>query len=73
MYPYYRFCRHSDKKLTDCSESGQINWNIETGSNNIIIAIVDTGIDFDHPDLDSKTWNNTAEIPGNSSYLITQS
>ena len=41
-------------------------WDIETGNKSIIIAIVDTGIDFDHPELDSKTWNNTAEIPGNN-------
>lgn len=44
------------------SEAG---WNIETGSPGVVIAIVDTGIDFDHPDLDSKVWNNTGEIPGN--------
>ena len=29
-------------------------WAINTGSNNIIIAIVDTGIDLSHPDLSSK-------------------
>ena len=44
------------------SEAG---WDIETGSQNIIIAILDTGIDFDHPDLDEKIWSNTGEIPGN--------
>jgi len=45
------------------SEAG---WDIETGSNKIIIAVIDTGIDLDHPDLDSKIWSNTGEIPGNS-------
>ncbi len=26
-------------------------WEVEVGNSNIIVAIVDTGIDFDHPDL----------------------
>lgn len=29
-------------------------WDIEKGNSNVIIAIVDTGIDLDHPDLDEK-------------------
>jgi thermitase len=29
-------------------------WDITTGASNIIIAIVDTGVDLDHPDLDAK-------------------
>ena len=36
-------------------------WDISTGSNEVVIAIVDTGIDLGHPDLankltDSSTW-----------------
>ena len=30
------------------------------------IAIIDTGIDLDHPDLEAKLWLNADEIPGNS-------
>jgi hypothetical protein len=30
-----------------------------------IIAIIDTGIDFRHPDLFGQIWTNTQEIPGN--------
>jgi subtilisin family serine protease len=40
-------------------------WHITTGSTNIIIAIVDTGILFDHPDLENKIWTNSREIPNN--------
>ena len=30
-------------------------------TDNIIVAVLDTGIDFDHPDLRSQFWNNPGE------------
>jgi len=40
-------------------------WDIDTGSEDIIIAIVDTGVDFNHPDLIDNIWINEDEIPDN--------
>ncbi len=40
-------------------------WNISTGSEGVIVAIVDTGIDTTHQDLQGNLWTNTREIPGN--------
>ncbi len=40
-------------------------WAYSTGDPSIIIAIVDTGVELDHPDLQSKLWTNSDEIPGN--------
>ncbi|MDQ3194489.1 MAG: S8 family serine peptidase [Bacteroidota bacterium] len=40
-------------------------WEIETGSEEIIVAILDSGIKDDHPDLRGRIWINKNEIPGN--------
>jgi PGF-pre-PGF domain-containing protein len=40
-------------------------WNLTTGSRNVIIAIIDTGVDWNHPDLAANIWNNTDEIADN--------
>ncbi|MDY6959182.1 MAG: S8 family serine peptidase, partial [Halobacteriota archaeon] len=37
-------------------------WDIETGNQSVVIAIVDTGVDWNHPDLAENIWNNTDEI-----------
>jgi subtilisin family serine protease len=40
-------------------------WEIETGSRDIIVAVIDTGVDVNHPDLKDNIWVNEAEIPDN--------
>lgn len=36
-------------------------WDIETGDEDIVIAIHDTGVDWDHPDLEDNIWINPGE------------
>ena len=40
-------------------------WDIQTGSENVVIAVIDTGLDYNHVDLAANAWTNPGEIPGN--------
>ncbi|NIV01659.1 MAG: S8 family serine peptidase [Phycisphaerae bacterium] len=40
-------------------------WDFHTGNSEIVIAVVDTGVDVSHRDLQGNIWINSGEIPGN--------
>ena len=40
-------------------------WSLGVGSRDVRVAIIDTGIDFFHPDIRENLWINLTEIPGN--------
>jgi len=41
-------------------------WDATTGDTGVIIAVVDSGVKYDHEDLIGNIWSNAGEIPGNS-------
>lgn len=40
-------------------------WDLTTGSTNVIVAVIDTGIRYTHKDLAKQMWKNPGEIAGN--------
>lgn len=40
-------------------------WDKTIGSQDVLIAIIDTGVQVDHPDLVANIWTNPGEVAGN--------
>ncbi len=58
--PYYSQQWHLPKI------GGPTAWDVSTGSPSVLVAIVDTGVEYTHPDLSPNIQVNTNEIPGNN-------
>jgi subtilisin family serine protease/subtilisin-like proprotein convertase family protein len=41
-------------------------WDIQKGNPNLVIGVIDTGVDYNHVDLQGNIWTNPGEIAGDS-------
>jgi len=41
-------------------------WDIQTGKHDIVVAVIDTGVDYNHGDMDDNMWVNAAEFSGSA-------
>ena len=51
--------------LPDADIDAPEAWDMQTGNGNVIVAVIDTGVYYNHSDLAANMWHNPNEIPNN--------
>ncbi|MCE0494868.1 S8 family serine peptidase [Vibrio salinus] len=49
----------------DSDIDADLAWSTTTGNPDLIVAVIDTGVDYNHNDLNENVWINPGEIAGN--------
>jgi subtilisin family serine protease len=49
----------------DLDDSGDFDASETRPGEHVVVAVIDSGLDVDHPDITGNLWRNSAEIPDN--------
>jgi subtilisin family serine protease len=75
LFPFFVPAQKVNKKVLNWYNNGGFGMNTQMAyskvlnskkTNPVIVAIIDSGVDTDHEDLEKNIWVNEDEIPGNN-------
>ncbi|EWY35691.1 hypothetical protein N825_36075 [Skermanella stibiiresistens SB22] len=71
--PVYRYHVQVEPGDTDYAQqwawpkiAAPAGWDIQKESPDVVVAVIDTGVDYRHADLSGNIWRNPGETPGNN-------
>ncbi len=67
----WHYQNYGEKSITtainiNADINAEAAWAVHAGSDDIVVAVIDEGVKWSHPDLAANMWKNTAELNGSA-------